>query len=350
MYKFLLLFAFLGLSLNTEASNFLKQNFNESNMTLSDTYRYIVSKNNINDFIKNNSMNRKENKNIQKYLNKNYSKLCYDIYYGTEFLVKNHREGEVCLKYALQEGYFNAALYLSEIKLKEKNIIDSAVWSGIAAGLGLKIKDTDIYQDYIISNKDIKKAYLKGIHFSGNLSFKKLKNKSLIENMYFDFFNYELNEHILNNNFENKFIYQSLLNGEYKKFADVMSESTDNVSKLILLSHIKNKDWKSLIEYCDKYMENYFKNYCFKTLYKNKKESSAVFNYIVLSFFNYQENNDKISLKNTFNMLGFAFEDDIEILKIMTNKFLNKVEEKDLTEAMIHFNNGRIFNRINKIG
>jgi hypothetical protein len=351
MIKLLVILIFY-ISLNLQASNFIEENFNDKNMSLSDTYRYIVNKNNINEFIKNNSMNRKNNNKIQKYLNKDFSLLCHDLYYGNEFLIKNKRESLICLKYALQTGYTKAAVYLSEIHINNNNLPKGLLWGGIAEGLGQNIKDRDIYVKYLKKNNDFVKIFNKGVEYSTAIDFKLFNNSNILIDYSFDFFTYDFNQKIIMNSEKDNYTYEQLLNGQYVKFVTEQSYKTDNAQELILLSHIKNNDWNSLIQYCDSYIPDYFYTFCLKTLYKNKKIDKTLFSYALnnIEKFKTEKNKlrKKVYLKRAFNVLGYGLQDENKFIISIINGLINQTPEKYKNNAITYLNEGRIFYFIKK--
>jgi len=333
---------FFGLN---AGDNFIEDNFNLKNMALSDSYRYLVSKKNILKFIQQNSIShKKDQKSNQKYLSKDYSNLCRDIYFGTKDIIKNEREGVVCLKYGLLQGYYKSAKYLSEISYLENEITESIYWAGFAAAFGEDIYDTKVYKEHINKYSEINNVFKAAIKQSTRLNLGNFQNSVEtyldIQDMYFD------NDITKNNNKTE--VYELLSKGNFDLLAQELSYLTSDAKKIILLSHTKNKDWKSLIEYCELYFDYTLNQYCLKSLNKYTDSTLPALKYSLNEFNEYKNNMIKeTKFKNAFQNLGYAFENKNKYAESIFNLIIDELNEKDFISAYANFNQGRkIFNTI----
>ena len=332
--KIIIKLLLLTASINLNAgNNFIKDSFNFKNMSLSDSYRYLIAKKDILLFIKNNSLNRSKKNNLNKYLTHDYSQLCHDLYFGNDFLIKNTRETKVSLKYAILQGYYTSAKHLSTFLLKEKKILDSIYWAGLAAGHGVDITNTTVYIDYISKTAEFNKIFKIALKDSINLNIQYLKKLSELS----------LDIHNMQYSVEkNKDLYLYLKDGDFSKLSKILSERTDSASELILLSHSNNKDWKSLIEYCDKYFNSKLNQYCLKSINKYSDSDFPQIKYSLNEFHLYEKNKmRKQRLKNAAQTLGYYFEEGNKYSEITFELIIIDLEDRGLIETIVSFNEGR---------
>lgn len=325
-------------------SNFFENNFDQYRMQLSDTYRYLIKKNSLTEFIKNNSTIKSDSAINANYLSKDFSELCNDIYYGKEELLKNKREGEICLKFATLQGYNNAPFLMSKILYLENNINQSIKWLGLSSGLGYSVENTTLYQKLSSSN-NFEKIYKEGLINSLNFPLNNYINETeVINNYYME--NEISDSRIFDPNNDFYHLYNFLQDFDYKEFVKYKSERTEDAAELIMLSHINNKDWISFIKYCNKYIKNNInlKQYCLKTIYKKTGESKSLLRYALNEHNFYSENkiNKDIHFKNFYFALGLGKEQENKYLNLIMNNYFNNIEKvKDFKKATVSFNNAR---------
>jgi hypothetical protein len=339
----LLILLLLPFQSESQENDFFKDNFNKSRMEFSDTYRYIILKNNITEFIKENSNLRKKNKISAVHLNKNYSDLCLDLYNGVDYLIKSTRESEICLKYATLSGYSNAPFYLAENFYKNNEYNKSILWLGLSAGLGYSVKGTPLYS-YLKQNVDFKTYYKQGLINSINLPLNNYVNSlEIINNDYIT--NTIVEPRVFNPDNYYYHIYKYLKDFDYKSFVQYNSENTNSAEELITLSHINNQDWISFIKYCNNNIKDKkFKQYCLKQIYKNTGESKSLFRYSLNEYNFYKEGKleNNYHFKNFYFSLGIGKEQDNKYLILLMNNFFNQIENlEDFEDASINFNDGR---------
>tara|TARA_Y100000588_G_scaffold80539_1_gene84500 strand:+ start:29273 stop:30358 length:1086 start_codon:yes stop_codon:yes gene_type:complete len=336
------------LSLNSIAemnnSNFFEDNFDSYRMQLSDTYRYLISKNSLTEFIKSNSTLKRDSAIDSKYLNKNYSQLCSDIYYGKDELIENKREGEICLKFATLQGYNEAPFLMASILYVNQDIKESIKWLGLSAGMGYRVENTPLYQS-LLKTKDFEKIYREALINSLNFPLDNYSNQLEIIN------NYYINDEISDSRIfdpDNDFyhLYNFFQDFDYKNFVEYKSERTEDASELIMLSHINNKDWISFIKYCNKYIDNniYLKQYCLKSIYKNTGESKSLLRYALNEYNFYSENriNKDTHFENFYFALGLGKEQNNKYLNLIMNDYFNDIEKiENFKTATVAFNNAR---------
>lgn len=348
-YTVIVLILLSLLSLNSIAENnsnsqFYKDNFDNYRMQLSDTYRYLITKDSLTEFIKNNSTIKSDSAINSSYLNKNYSQLCYDIYYGKDDLMANKREGEICLKYATLQGYNNAPFLMSSILYDENNKIDSILWLGLSAGMGYRVENTPLYQE-LSKLKIFEKVYKEALINSLNFPLDKYSNNLEVINNYY--INDEISDsRIFNPDNEYYYLYNYLKAFDYKSFVEYKSQNTEDASELIMLSHINNKDWISFIKYCNQYINNniYLKQYCLKMIYKNTGESKSLLRYALNEHSFYSENriNKDTHFDNFYFALGLGKEQNNKYLNLIMNNYFNNIEKiDDFKKATVSFNNAR---------
>lgn len=335
MFKKIIVFIFIVISFNINADNdFIKENFNKKNMSLSESYRNLVLKHDIISFIKKNTVEKTKKYNIQKYLIHDYSELCYDLYSGKDFLIKNKRESKICLKYAILNGYYNSAKYLSIIEYNEKNILDSISWAGIAAGQGVNVKDLEVYKKYINKSKRFNDLFLESAKKSSYLTMKDLKKEYEGTLDIFDFTIEDYSKYIK--------IYNFLKYGEFEELTDYLSENVSNANSLILLSHSKNKDWTSLMKYCDLYFDDRLNQYCLKSINKYGNSDLSLMKYSLNEIKAYKENKlQENRFKNSLRALGNAYEKGNNYSNLTFNLILEDIDKSDYVQAIVYFNEGR---------
>ena len=336
------------LSLNLNAtindSKFFEDNFDSYRMQLSDTYRYLISNNNLTEFIKSNSTFKNDSSINNIYLNKNYSQLCNDVYYGQDELIENKREGEICLKFATLQGYNEAPFLMSDILYVNQNIKESIKWLGLSAGMGYRVENTPLYQK-LLKTKDFENLYREGLINSLNFPLENYSNELEIINNYY-ISNDILDSRIFDPNNDFYHLYNFFQNFDYKKFVEYQSERTEDAAELIMLSHINNEDWISFIKYCNKYIDNniYLKQYCLKSIYKNTGESKSLLRYALNEYKFYSENriNKNTHFENFYFALGLGKEQNNKYLNLIMNNYFNNIKNiEDFKVATVSFNNAR---------
>lgn len=341
------LILFIALSLFSTTllakNNFYKENFNKTRMELSDTYRYLISKGNLEGFIRESSSIRGKNDIPSEYLNKNHSNLCLGIYNGKNYLIKNNREGEICLKYATLAGYSEAPFILSQLAFDKKEFKNSIIWLGISSGLGYKVQGTNIFKE-LNKVENFEEIYKKGLVNSLNFNLENYLNEiEIFENFYISDTIVEPRVFDPDNKYYH--IYKNIKDFDYSEFVSYQSSHTENAAELISLSHVNNKDWISFIKYCNQYIQdNKFKQYCLKQIYKNTGESKALFRYAMNEYNFYKENkiNTEIHFENFYFALGLGNEQKNKYLMFVMNNFFNIITDiKDFEKASRAFNKGR---------
>ena len=348
IYTIIISSVFALLSSNSTAevnnSDFFENNFDKYRMQLSDTYRYLITKNSLTEFIKNNSTIKSDSAINSVYLNKNFSELCNDIYYGKEELIENKREGEICLKFSTLQGYNNAPFLMAKILYLEDNIEESIKWLGLSAGMGYRVENTPIYQTLSnLNGFDIlyKEALINSLNFPLDNYINELE---IINNYYI---NDEVSDsRIFDPNNDYYHLYNFLKDFNYKKFVEYKSSRTEDAAELIMLSHVNNKDWISFIKYCNKYITNniHLKQYCLKTIYKKTGESKSLLRYALNEHKFYSEDriNKDIHFKNFYFALGLGKEQKNKYLNLIMNDYFNNIEKlEDFKTATVAFNNAR---------
>ena len=344
MNKLLILFGLLIFSSSLFANNtFYIQNFNKERMELSDTHRYLIAKGNLEAFIKESSSIRGKNDIPSEFLNKNFSALCKGIYDGKDYLIKNKREGEICLKYATLSGYSNAPFILSEISFRKRDYKTSVLWLGFSAGMGYKIRNTKLYQD-LVKFDSFDRIYKVGLINSLNFPFNNYVNRlELFDNFYIS--DTIVEPRVFNPDNKYFHIYKYLRDFDNIGFVNYQSKNTNNASELISLSHVKNKDWISFIKYCNDYIKDTkFKQYCLKQIYKNTGESKALFRYTMneYNFYKINKINNEEHFENFYFALGLGNEQKNKYLKFIINEYFNNIENIKLFEkATLAYNKGR---------
>jgi hypothetical protein len=331
--KTIIIMFITGLFGLSAGNNFISENFNLKNMALSDSYRYLIAKKDVLLFIKYNSMNKSKKNNVKQYLIQDYSKLCHDLYYGNDFLIKNKRESTVCLKYGVLEGYYSSAKHLSEFSLKENRILDSIYWAGIASGFGVDMSSSSVYLKHISKSPKLRAIFELSVKESVLLTLKNYNNiyegELDFKDMYYD----------SNNDIE---IYELLKIGDFDSLSIKLSERTNEAQKLILLSHTKNKDWKSLIEFCEKYMSQKLNQYCLKSLNKYTDSDFPQVKYSLNEFKIYKNNKLRAErLTNALESLGYSFEEGNKYSKMTLDSIISELKGDELVKGIQHFNVGR---------